>query len=584
MLTAPRICWTANDSLSVRQRDSVGNLKEGVIDFRILGPLEVLVDGRAVAPRASKQRTLLAILLLHANAPVSVDALVEALWGERPPQTVRTALQGHVSALRRPLGADRIDTQAPGYLLRLEPGELDAERFEVLIAEARGVGDAAERSKRLASAVALWRGAALADFRYADFAQADIARLEERRLTAIEDRLDADLVLGRHTELLAELEQRVAEQPLRERLRGQLMLALYRGGRQGDALHAFQQARRVLAEEIGIDPGPALLALQRQILAQDPALDPPRAVEPVAPRQERKRVTVLVAELSGPSDPEELDRALAPALARATELLLGFGASVQPRFANALLAVFGAPRAHEDDPERALRGGEALRRALRPGGALTVRVGIETGQALVTVDGGRVEVTGGVVAAASRLQATAPDGGLAIGDALRRLAVRPDHRHDVPFVGRDHELGLLERTYERAVAEASVQLVTVAGEPGSGKTRLVLELRALLEHGEPHDWLRGRCLPYGEVGMFWALGEIVKARTGILESDGAETSARKLAAALTALIPEGDDRRWLEETLAPLVGLAGAISTLDQSYAGWRRFLESIAEHQPLVL
>jgi DNA-binding SARP family transcriptional activator len=289
------------------------------------------VRGRAAGhPRRAKQRALLALLVLRANEPVASDELVEALWGEQPPQTAPKALHGHVSALRKLLGAERIATKPPGYALRVDPGELDADRFESLVAEARRIDGPEDRSRQLASALALWRGAALADFRYDEFARAEVARLEERRLSALEDRFDAELALGRHTELLAELEQLVADQPLRERPRAQQMLALYRAGRQSDALHVFQEGRRILAEEIGIDPSSALQALERQILAQDPALDPPRPSEAVTPRQERKRVTVLVDELSCPPsiDPEALDLLVRPALERAEATLRRFGATV----------------------------------------------------------------------------------------------------------------------------------------------------------------------------------------------------------------------------------------------------------------
>src|SRR5207253_1181913 len=198
-----------------------------------------------------------------------------------------------------------------------------------------------------------------------------------------------------------------------------------------------------------------------------------------------------------------------PALERAEATLRRFGATVQPLFSNALIAIFGAPRAREDDTDRAVRAGAAL----VADGGLAVRVGIERGDALVTIDGDRVEVTGSVVAAASRLQATAAENEVALGEALARAA---SEDREVPFVGRRHELGVLEHAYERAVHERAIQLVTIAGEPGSGKTRLARELRTLLELEGRHVWLAGRCLPYGDGVTFWALGEIVKAAAGIL--------------------------------------------------------------------
>jgi DNA-binding SARP family transcriptional activator len=244
------------------------------VEFRILGPLEVFADGQALALGAAKQKALLAILLLRANRVVPSDELIDALWEEQPPETAPKALQVYVSQLRKALGRDRIVTRAPGYLIRVEPGELDLERFERLVGE--GGRD------RLAEGLALWRGLPLADFAYERFAQLEIARLEELRLIATEERIEAELALGRHAGLVGELETLVAEHPLRERLRAQLMLALYRSRRQAEALEAYQHARRALVEELGIDPGRALRELEQAILRQDPALDLAAEAEPAA--------------------------------------------------------------------------------------------------------------------------------------------------------------------------------------------------------------------------------------------------------------------------------------------------------------
>ena len=555
------------------------------MEFRILGSLEVVERGRLVTPQRKKQRALLTVLVLHANESVPSDVLLEAVWGEHLPRTAQKALQGHVSALRKLLGPDRIRTQALGYLLRVEPGELDADRFESLIGDARSIADPQERCARLTSALSLWRGEALADFRYDDFAQAQSARLEELRINAMEERLEAQLALGRHAEVLSELERLVSAHPMRERLRGQQMLALFRAGRQSEALQVYREGRRRFAEELGIDPGPALQMLEQQILAQDPALAPPELAVPAPQRQERKRVTVLVAEFTslGLADPEELEQLVRPTVEQAEATLRRFGATVQPLFSNALIGIFGAPRAHEDDVERAVSAGAALVASSTERGRLAARVGIERGDALVTIERDRIEVTGDVVASASRLQATASANEVALGEALERARGKTED-HEVPFVGRRYELDLLERTYERVVRENAAQLVTIVGEPGSGKSRLAREFRALLEREERHTWLSGRCLPYGDGVTFWALGEIVKAATGILESDDPQTSADKLGAAV-ARLADSDDRAWIEGSLAPLVGLAGpAGAGREQSSAAWRRFLEALAERQPLVL
>ncbi len=215
------------------------------------------------------------MLLLHREKVVPGAQLIEALWGEQPPESAQTALHGHVSALRKLIGADRIRTRPPGYLLQVSLDELDLARFESLVAQARERDDPEERSACLREALALWRGEPLAELRDQAFAEREIARLEELRLAAIEDRVDADLALGRHHELVHELEPLVAEHPFRERMRGQLMLALYRCGRQAHALHVFQDGRRALVEELGIDPGPALRELELRILRQDSSLGLP---------------------------------------------------------------------------------------------------------------------------------------------------------------------------------------------------------------------------------------------------------------------------------------------------------------------
>jgi DNA-binding SARP family transcriptional activator len=234
------------------------------MDFRLLGGLEVWDDERQVPLGGGKQRAVLAFLLLHANEVVATDRLIDELWGERPPDTARTALQVYVVRLRKALGADRIRTHEPGYVLELTPDQLDVSRFERLVDEARelrAAGGEAQAATALREALALWRGAPLADFTYQPFARTEIARLDELRLTALEERIDADLALGHGSELVGELEALVAEHPYRERFRGQLMLALYRAGRQADALALYHETRKLLVDELGIEPGPALQRL-----------------------------------------------------------------------------------------------------------------------------------------------------------------------------------------------------------------------------------------------------------------------------------------------------------------------------------
>jgi ABC-type transport system substrate-binding protein/DNA-binding SARP family transcriptional activator len=272
------------------------------VEFGILGPLEARVDGRAVGLGGPRQRAVLALLLLHANEVVSRDRLIEGLWGESPPPAAGRSLDSYVSRLRALLGADRIERRSPGYVLLLDSGELDLERFERLLEQGRAAlagGDARAAGDRLGEALALWRGPALADLLYEPFASGEGARLEERRLLAIETRNDAGLELGQGADLVAELEQLVARNPFRERLLGQLMLALYRAGRASDALAAYQEGRRRLSGELGLELSPALRELERGILAHDPALGSPAPPRPVVRlRSGRRRAGIVLAGLA----------------------------------------------------------------------------------------------------------------------------------------------------------------------------------------------------------------------------------------------------------------------------------------------
>ena len=257
------------------------------MEFRVLGSLEVVDHDGPVALGAPKQRALLAVLLLHRGEPVSSDRLIDEIWGEQPPASANKLVQGYVSNLRKVLGDGRLVTQGRGYMLRIEPGQTDVDRFEALAAggrrELEQEGDALTAAAALREALGVWRGPPLADFAYERFAQAEIARLDEARLAALEDRIDADLASGEHARLVGELEALVREHPVRERLRGQLMLALYRSGRQADALEAYREARGWLRDELGLEPGHELRDLERAILAQDPALVLRGADRPAGP-------------------------------------------------------------------------------------------------------------------------------------------------------------------------------------------------------------------------------------------------------------------------------------------------------------
>jgi predicted ATPase/DNA-binding SARP family transcriptional activator len=363
----------------------------GSPQFRLLGPLEVAVDGKPAALGGQKQRALLATLLLEPNRVVSGDRLIDAVWGEIPPETARNTIQVYISQLRKRLPAGALETVPPGYRLVVDPATVDLFEFVRLCDEGRSAlaaGDAGTAAKTLRAALGLWRGDALADLASVPFAQTEVLRLEEQRAAAFEDRIDADLALGRHDQLVPELEALVAEHPLRERLRAQLMLALYRAGRQADALSAYQRARTTLVEELGIEPGDALRRLERAILAHDPSLDlapqgpssPRRIPAPLHALLGRERELAALSELVGRSDTRlvtltgpggigktslalELGRRLADEFGDGAAVALLAALDDPGRVARAMLEALEIPetgRDPEDDLSRALARSELL--------------------------------------------------------------------------------------------------------------------------------------------------------------------------------------------------------------------------------
>ena len=275
-------------------------------EFRLLGPLEAVVDGAPVRLAAEKPRALLALLLLNRNRVVPTERLVDELWGEEAPARATKALQVYISQLRKALGPERLVTRPPGYELRVDEEELDVARFESLAAAAReqlSTGNARAAAAGLREALELWRGPALREFRAEPFAELAAARLEDQRLAAVEDRLQAELDTGEAARVVPELEELVAAEPLRERPRELLMLALYRAGRQADALDLYRRTRDLFVNELGIEPGHALRELEQAVLRQDTALRaPPRRPRPPAhepgaepPSRPRRRLVLVVA-------------------------------------------------------------------------------------------------------------------------------------------------------------------------------------------------------------------------------------------------------------------------------------------------
>jgi DNA-binding SARP family transcriptional activator/DNA-binding beta-propeller fold protein YncE len=273
-----------------------------ILEFRALGPLAVLADGEAIDLGRGNERMLLALLVLHAGRPLSSDAIIDAIWGERPPPTAREMVRNYVARARRRLGDEAIATLPAGYTLRIGEGSVDLISFTALARDGATWLEEGEPERALAlleQALALWRGRPLPELDLAASGREELGRLEEQRLTASEDRIDAALAVGRSAALVPELEERVREHPFRERPLAQLMLALYRCGRQKDALDRFQAARRRLVDETGLEPGRAVQELQRAILQQSPSLDPPRTLaSEEAPRPKRRSRRVAVALLA----------------------------------------------------------------------------------------------------------------------------------------------------------------------------------------------------------------------------------------------------------------------------------------------
>jgi DNA-binding SARP family transcriptional activator/class 3 adenylate cyclase/tetratricopeptide (TPR) repeat protein len=542
-----------------------------MMEFRVLGPLEVTVGRLPVPIGRGKQRAILALLILNAGRMVSSERLIDEIWGERPPATGPKALHVYVSRLRKALGPGVIVTRPPGYQLAIEAEQVDARRFEDLLQAGRdalGRGEAMAAAETLRAALELWRGPVLADVAYEPFAQSEIMRLEALFLAAVEERIEADLALGCHPELVGELEGLVAEHPLRERLRGQLMLALYRSGRQAEALDAYQAARRALVDELGIEPSAPLKELERGILNQDAALDPPLMApgtaaddsptpEPKVHAEERKLVTIFFAEfetqLDGEPDPERMRAFFDRVRTVAVEELETAGGTVERSVAEELLVTFGAPTAQEDHVERALHAALAAQRRIRDvlHAAPGLRIGIESGEVLVRAAGtGEASLAGQPVVSAVRLARRAAPGEVVVGERAAQAAgasfemrdrdgsyvlleeLAPARRRGVPalgrtFVGRQPEVDLLVATHDRVIGASEPHLVTIVGEAGIGKTSLV---RALREQLPPTlHWHLGRCPAYGRGITYRPLADILRHRLGLMESDPPEVVQSRLS-------------------------------------------------------
>jgi DNA-binding SARP family transcriptional activator len=540
-------------------------------EFRLLGPLEVLDDGRPIQLGGLKPRALVAVLALQPGYTLSVDRIVDDLWGEHSPDSAPHAVKVYVSTLRKAIGTATIATRAAGYALEIDPDRVDLHRFARLVDEARQA-EPLVAAATLREALALWRGPPLADFAYEPFAQIEIARAEEQRLLALETRIDADLALGRHEELVPELEAIVGREPLHERFRSQLLLALFRSGRQADALAAYRDARRTLVDELGIEPGPELRALEKAILDQDDSLLLARPT-PRPALQGRRMVTVVVAapdDSLADRDPEVVDGVMRRWVETVSGALARHGGAIEEHADDTVVGIFGVPASHEDDALRAARaaveiraGATALSKALELelGVRVGTGVGIESGEVLV---GGRRPVTGDVVGRAVRLERSAAPGEILVGDRAQKLlgsavtctassllsvapdAVAPLRRLDARVVGRERELDRLRVKLENVRAAQRLAAVVVAGPAGIGKSRLAKEI---VDSAQDVTVLVGRCVSYGEGATYAPLQQAVGDDPAA--AIARDPDAASIAAQLTALDAPAREiarafRRWCE--------------------------------------
>ena len=564
------------------------------IDIRMLGPLEVRVDGVPVPLGGRTQRALVALLLLNANDVVPLDVLIDESWDGKPPQTAPAYVQNCVSKLRKVIGKETVETRAPGYRLRVDPDSIDARRFERLVREARPL-PARERAAALREALELWRGTPLSDLAYSSFAQDAIRNLEEQRVNALQMRLEAELELGQHREAIGELDGLVREHPTHERLRWLQMIALHRSDRRQDALAAYQEARLAIVEESGLEPGEELRALHRRILQDDPTLmtgAAPAEVVERPPQLARKVVAVCIVELHVDEslDVEAARGVVSRALASFEEIAARHGGRVDQLFGEEAVAVFGLPAAHEDDGLRAIRAVSELRDAVTEA---ELRAAVAVGEALV---GEGTSLSGAAITVARRAKEAAKPGEILLGPAVARLALdavrvqpsaegswvrlvelvagaaTPARRPDAPLVGREAELERLVLTTREAASSSACRRVVVIGEPGIGKTRLTAELvRAIA--GEARV-LTGRCVPYGDGATYLPLAGVVDEVVGDAEEPGA---------ALEALLADVAEGEQAAGRLVQAISGSTAVTSGDVFWAT-RTLLETLARDEPLVV
>jgi DNA-binding SARP family transcriptional activator len=611
------------------------------LEFRLLGEFTVFADGRRLDLGGPRQRSVLALLLLQRDRAIATATLADKLWPDDQPLSAIKTVQIYVSRLRDVLGpeAGRLSSTASGYRLAVADDEFDVARFERGLREAREAsasGDQDRARATLEAALAEWSGPALGDMADERFALSEADRLEELRMQAIEELYQARIDIGTGRDAIAELRGLVADEPGRETLWRLLMLALYGDGRQAEALEAYQDARRYLADELGLDPTPELQGLERAILNQQPLL-PAREVEPVPPatnetraegpattpggaeaaaQRRRRVVTVLRADpvrTGDATDPEILEtlgRRAEDVVRRAIER---HGGIIEQADQTGVTAVFGLAVAREDDALRAVRAAVELcndPRSDATAAGLVLSVGLATGEVLAGPGSGHGSlVTGAPLHLARGLAERAAGGEIllametdllvrgstttepawvdggddeALPDVVRLVALSGgepiERRTTTPFVGRAADLGALAAAFERVAADAVPGLVTVTGVPGVGKSRLVAE--ALGPVAGRATVLRSRCLPYGEGITYWPVRELVQAATGIEYGEPRDDALAKL----DAIVGGADRADLVRGSLASVMGLNDEPVPGEEIAWAVRRFAELLAGTRPLVL
>lgn len=545
-----------------------------VLEVRVLGPFTVLRAGQVLPLGRSKLRDLLALLAAHAPEAVSADSIVDELWQGSAPPSARKVVHKHISELRQLLGRPHVVSLPGGYALR-DVG-VDSAMFDTALEQARS-NQPRLVCERLADALAMWRGEPYADVDL-DGLEPLRARLSELRLAAIEQLNEARLSLGELMPLIADLERLTIEHPLREALWSQLMRALYGAGRQSDALRAFQRLRAGLARELGIEPSGELRRLEQRILAQDPDLGAPSpsGADVDAGDAHRRVMTIIAVELDDAAgdDPEDRARSMKANHEQIREWCDVANGTIESSMGSRLLIAFGAP-AQEDDADRAVHLAKQIVTRLP-----TARASLATGWALVQPDlAPGAHIVGSVVEVACSGLAATPRGMAHVDHSTTAARSRPIE--DPPFVGREPELAIAGELLSRTLSGHGPQAISVRGEPGVGKTRLVRELRR--RSPDAATWLHVRCSDRASPSA--PLGAIIREHIALPDSATESEWLTGFDALLGALLPEAGEREWLRRRLGPAAGL-GEPSMAERSeiVAAWVTYFAAVAHHSPTVI